>query len=130
MATTTDAIRKYLLEIDKDPNLTADDVRQKLLTFVDGLVQKDEESAPPNNEDGLPLQRMYSALIDETLDEIDENEQKYEEQLQAAWDPTPEPPLTEEEFEDDVPDKTEEFWTNIEKMIAVRSSSIMQNANV
>ena len=111
MAAEAEEIRKYLLQIDKDSNITITDVQQKLLTFVNGLIPKndDVDDGPKLHKNANPLLAVDSALIDETLDEIDENEQKYEHQLRLR-ERTPEVPLTEEEFEDDVPKKTKDFW--------------------
>lgn len=49
-----------------------------------------------------------SLLIDETFNEIDELERKYEDKEQLDFMDTPHPPKTcdDEEFEDDIPPKT------------------------
>ena len=64
MAAQTQDIRQYLLEIDKDPKVTVNDVRQKLLNFVDSLnaEKRVDNPAPESPVNHLAVD---SALIDE-----------------------------------------------------------------
>ena len=124
MAATAEDIRKYLLQLDKDSNVTVDDVKQKLLGLVDGLIQKNKV-ARLQPESPVNHLAVDSALIDETLDEIEDNEHKYD-----MRERTPEVSLTEEEFEDDVPKKKQEFWTNLDNRIKACTSSIVHSHNL
>ena len=112
MATSAEEIRKYISQLDKDPNIAIKNVQKKLLTFVDDLVRQQKDLRPHE-----PQLTPDSTFIENTLDEIEENEQKYEQQelRNNGW----EVPLTEEEIELDVPAKTSDFWKELSSKIKV-----------
>ena len=94
--------------------------KQKIISLADTLEEKEIQLQQENAQlkrqvaslqQQPSLMTMSSALIDETLDEIEYNEEKMPHQAQKLkWTEREE---TLEEFADDKPEKTKEFWEDL-----------------
>ena len=116
--------------------LSDSSTKQKLISIAD---QMEETSSQLRQENGQLKQQVASlqqkltslgmmsskglsvggfsvgALIDETWDEIEYNEEKLQHQAQELK--VAEREATPDEFADDKPEKTREFWTNVSRKL-------------